>query len=73
MNPCTSLLTPIQGTTLEEPPTQSNGGGFNSTLSAGTVTLLTPLLPGGTYDFQLLLGIRQTGSFKFYVNIEALP
>ena len=73
MNPCTSLLTPIQGTTLEEPPTQSNGGGFNSTLSAGTITLLTPLLPGGTYDFQMLLGIQQTGSFKFYVNIEALP
>ncbi|MFL6254247.1 MAG: lamin tail domain-containing protein [Pyrinomonadaceae bacterium] len=72
-NPCTSLPTPVQGTTLEEPPTQSNGGGFNSTLSAGTITLATPLLPGATYDFQFLLGIQQTGSFKFYVNIEALP
>ena len=72
-DPCTSLPATIQGTTLEEPPTQTNGGGFNSSLSAGTVTLLTPLLPGGTYDFQFLLGIQQTGSFKFYVNIEALP
>ena len=74
-NPCTSpaIPTTIQGTTLEEPPTQPNGGGFNSSLSASTITLLTPILPGGTYDFHFLLGIRQTGSFRFYVNIEALP
>jgi hypothetical protein len=72
-NPCTSLPTPIQGTTLEEPPSQPNGGGFNSTLSAGTITLATPLPPGGTYDFQMLFGIQQTGSFKVYVNIEVLP
>jgi hypothetical protein len=72
-NPCTSLPTVVQGTTLEEPPAQPNGGGFNSSLAAGTVTLATPILPGGTYDFQFLLGIQKTGSFKFYVNIEALP
>ena len=73
VNPCTSLPTTVQGTTLEEPPAQPNGGGFNSSLAAGTVTLLTPLAPGATYDFQLLLGIQQTGNFKFYVNIEVLP
>jgi hypothetical protein len=72
-DPCTSLPLAIQGTTLEEPPAQPNGGGFNSSLSAGTVTLATPILPGGTYDFHFLLGIQQTGSFKFYVNIETLP
>ena len=72
-DPCTSLPLAIQGTTLEVPPAQSSGGGFNSSLSAGTVTLATPLLPGGTYDFHFLLGIQQTGSFRFYVNIEALP
>jgi hypothetical protein len=72
-NPCTSLPTAIQGTTLEDPPTQNNGGGFNSSLSASTVTLATPIPPGGTYDFHFLLGIQQTGSFKFYVNIEVLP
>lgn len=72
-NPCTSLPATIFGTTLEEPPAQPNGGGFNSSLSAGTITLATPLAPGATYDFQLLLGIQQTGTFKFYVNIEALP
>lgn len=72
-NPCTSLPTTVFGTTLEEPPTQSNGGGFNSSMSASTITLVTPLLPGTTYDFQFLLGIQQTGNFKFYVNIETLP
>ena len=72
-NPCTALPTTIFGTTLEEPPAQPNGGGFNSSLAAGTITLATPLAPGATYDFQFLLGIQQTGSFKFYVNIEVLP
>jgi hypothetical protein len=72
-NPCTGLPTTVNGTTLEQPPAQPNGGGFNSTLSAGTVTLLTPLLPGASYDFQLLFGIEQPGRFKAYVNVEALP
>jgi hypothetical protein len=72
-DPCTSLPATVFGTTLEEPPSQPNGGGFNSTLSAGTVTLATPLTPGANYDFQLLFGIQQTGRFKAYVNVEALP
>lgn len=73
--PCgvgTSNIT-VEGTTLEEPPSQPNGGGFNSSLSAGTVTLATPLANGASVDVRFLLGIQQTGSFKFYVNIEALP
>jgi hypothetical protein len=73
--PCgsgTSNVT-VQGTTLEQPPSQPNGGGFGSTLSAGTVTLATPLANGASLDMRFLLGIQQTGSFKFYVNIEALP
>jgi len=73
--PCgsgTSNVT-VQGTTLEQPPAQPNGGGFNSTLSAGTVTLGTPLANGASIDLRFLLGIQDTGSFKFYVNIEALP
>ena len=73
-DPCNSNLpTTVFGTTLEEPPAQPNGGAFNSTLSAGTVTLATPLAPGADYDFQLLFGIQQTGRFKAYVNVEALP
>jgi hypothetical protein len=73
--PCgsgTSNVT-VQGTTLEQPPSQLNGGGFNSSMSAGTVTLATPLANGASIDLRFLLGIQQTGSFKFYFNIEALP
>ncbi|HEX6185241.1 MAG TPA: lamin tail domain-containing protein [Pyrinomonadaceae bacterium] len=72
-DPCGGVTATIFGTTLEEPPSQPNGGGFNSTLSAGTITLATPLLPGADYDFQLFFGIQQTGRFKAYVNVEALP
>ncbi len=63
----------VNGTTLEQPPSQPNGGGFNSSMSAGTVTLATPLANGASVDVRALLGIQQTGSFKFFVNVEALP
>jgi hypothetical protein len=63
----------VTGTTLEQPPSQPNGGGFNSSMSAGTVTLGTPLANGASIDVRFLLGIQQTGSFKFFVNVEALP
>jgi hypothetical protein len=73
--PCgsgTSNVT-VQGTTLEQPPSQPNGSGFNGSLSANTVTLATPLANGASIDVRFLLGIQQTGSFKFYLNVEALP
>ena len=73
--PCgsgTSNVT-VNGTTLEQPPSQPNGGGFNSSMSAGTVTLATPIANGASIDVRFLLGIQQTGSFKFFVNVEALP
>ena len=73
--PCgsgTSNVT-VQGTTLEQPPSQPNGGGFNSSMSSGTVTLATPLANGADLDVRFLLGIQQTGSFKFFINVEALP
>jgi hypothetical protein len=72
-NPCTGGSTSIQGTTLEQPPSQPNGGAFNSSLSAGTITLATPLAPGASINVQFLLGLQQTGSFKFYINTEVLP
>jgi methionine-rich copper-binding protein CopC len=65
--PCT--LT-VQGTTLETPPAQPNGGANNSTM---TVNLGTPLAAGASINLQFLLGVHQTGSFKFFFNIEALP
>ncbi len=42
-------------------------------MSAGTITLATPLAPGASINLQFLLGVQQTGSFKFFFNIEALP
>ena len=42
-------------------------------MSAGTVTLGTPLANGASINLQFLLGIQQTGNFKFYIIIEALP
>ena len=74
--PCTVT---VQGTTLDEsdgppPPVQQpNGGGFNSSLSAGTVTLATPIANGASINLRFMLGVQETGLFKIYMNIEALP
>lgn len=62
----------VLGTTLEQPPGQPNGGGFNSSLSADTINLATPLAPGASVNVHFLLGVQQTGSFKFYINVEVL-
>jgi uncharacterized repeat protein (TIGR01451 family) len=73
---CPEGVTPcdvtVLGTTLEQPPTQDVGGGFNSSLSSDSVTLATPLAPGDSINVHFLLGVQQTGLFKFYVNIELL-
>ncbi|HVG38936.1 MAG TPA: lamin tail domain-containing protein, partial [Pyrinomonadaceae bacterium] len=69
--PCgsgTSNVT-VQGTTLEQPPTQPNGGGLNSSLSSGTITLETPLHTDESLDVRFVFGIMQPGLFKFFVNI----
>ena len=73
--PCgsgTSNVT-VEGTALEQPPSQPNGGGFNSSMNVGTITVGTPLANGAAIDVRFLLGIQQTGNFRFYLNIEALP
>ncbi len=67
--PCTVM---VLGTTLEQPPSQPIGGGFNSSLSSDTVTLATPLAPGESINVHFLLGVQQPGSFKFYFNVEVL-
>jgi hypothetical protein len=71
-NPAPCSVT-VEGTTLEQPPSQPNGGAFNSTYSGGTITLGTPLAPGASVNLRFLLGIQQTGSFRFFMNLEALP
>ena len=63
----------VQGLTLEQPPTQARGGGLNSSLAAGTITLGTPLANGASINMNLLLGVVQGGSFRFFINVEALP
>lgn len=68
--PCTVT---VQGLTLEEPPNQTNGGGMNATLSAGTITLANPLAAGASVNVQFRLGVQTTGTFRFWLVIEALP
>jgi Lamin Tail Domain len=70
---CPANTCAVQGTTLETPPAQPNGGGFDSTLSVGTVTLAAPVANGASVNVQFLLGIQQTGTFKFFINVEVLP
>jgi hypothetical protein len=61
----------ITGATLEPTPSQPNGGGYNSALAVA--------LPGGgladgdSINVEFLLGVEQNGSFRFYVNVEAVP
>jgi VCBS repeat-containing protein len=72
--PCgsgTSNVT-MQGTTLEQPPSQPNGGGFNSSLSVGVITLATPLAAGASVDVRLLAGIQQTGGNAVRIIAEAI-
>ena len=63
----------VTGTVLETPPAQAIGGGINSTMTVTTVTLGTPLNNGQSISVQWLLGAKQGGTFRFMVNIEALP
>jgi uncharacterized repeat protein (TIGR01451 family) len=68
--PCTVT---VLGTTLEQPPNQTGGGGLNSTISSGTITLANPLASGASINVQFLLGVQQTGTFRFLIIVEALP
>ena len=69
-NGCASVgaVITIRGTTLETPPAQPIGGGFNSTLSAGTIALGTPLAAGASINVQFLLGVQQAGAYRFFVT-----
>jgi len=62
----------VYGLTLEQPPSQENGGGLNSSLNVGTVTFDYPLAPGESINVHFLLGIQQTGAFRFLLNVEAV-
>ena len=66
----------VQGTTLEQAAPaehQPSGGGFNSTMSAGTVTLSTPLANLASINLNFRFGVQQQGKFRVFVVVEALP
>jgi hypothetical protein len=58
-----------------QPPYQSGnvGGGQNAVLAVGTITMSEPLPAGNSINVQFLLGVQQTGLFRFLIIIEALP
>jgi hypothetical protein len=76
---CASTSSPPSGppcqvtavaTTLETPPNQPSGGGYNSTV---TVSIPGGLPNGQSIDVNFALGVQQTGTFRFKLIIEALP
>lgn len=77
-NPCNTGPILIRATTLEQLELspgifqQPNGGGFNSSMSAVSVALATPIPPLGSVDVSFVMGVEQTGLFKIWVNFEAL-
>jgi uncharacterized repeat protein (TIGR01451 family) len=60
----------VQGTTLEQPPAQTSGGGVNSSLGVGTITFATPLAAGADVDVHLLFGVQQTGNYHLSIVVE---
>jgi hypothetical protein len=61
------------GLTLEEPPTQPVGGGYNSSLRIVNITTGAPLANGASTNVNLRFGIQSHGTFTVLINIEALP
>ena len=74
---CAPASTPcnvaVQATTLEGPPVQSFGGGFNSSWSADSICAATPLFNNGSINLQFVTGVQQTGIDRLYVVVEATP
>lgn len=63
---------PTSGLLLEEPPMQPLAGAHNSSLAVRTVSLATPLMPGDKVNVNFRLGIEARGTFRFYINLEAV-
>jgi hypothetical protein len=65
----------VRGTTLEDtnPGSYPNGGGYNSTFSAGSVNGGTPLAPGASISVRFLFGVEANGTFRFQIVPEILP
>jgi endonuclease G len=63
-------VVPVQGTQVETPPAQLNGGGLNSAVV--TVTTATPIPAGASVNIEFTLGVQEQGAFSFFVNVEAI-
>lgn len=50
---------------------QPQGGGWNSELLVDSVDGGAPLAPGASVNVQILLGVEQSGAYRFFVNVEA--
>lgn len=61
----------VFGTTVEQPPTQSMGGGLNTSLLV-TLPNNAPIAPGAAVNVQLVTGVMQSGAFRFFINVEAV-
>ncbi|HEY6046486.1 MAG TPA: hypothetical protein VIU65_07780 [Pyrinomonadaceae bacterium] len=46
---------------------------FKVTGAAPNRKLIVPLANGASINLRFLLGIQQTGSYRFFINVEALP
>ena len=64
----------VRGLTVEQAGIpQPSGGGMNSSLAVGVITVSQPLAPGASVNVEFRLGVQVNGSFRFLVNVEALP
>jgi hypothetical protein len=64
----------VRGTYVEGPPLQPNGGALNSSLGVGFINLDGNTLEDGeSVNVQFVLGVEKTGTFRFYINVEAFP
>jgi len=54
-------MTTLKGTTRETPPTQSNGGGLNSSMA---LTVPVVIAPGSSVNVEFNLGVMQGGNYR---------
>ena len=64
----------VRGTLLEQPPNQTKGGAYNSTMSVSLTGLPgNKLANGQSVELQFQVGVMGPGHFRFIVIVEALP
>ena len=62
----------VKGTTLDQPPSQPDGGGLNSSLSVALPS--GGLVPGASINVQFLLNVVQPGgTYRFEIDVPETP